>query len=100
MAKFHWCPLYTLDFELAGIYVRHSANTSTMNAGGNIDTPPDIGQDNASFLGGDIQEDKIIESGIKWEPLENYFIAGTWRAHDFPEGYQNEWRLSIGVSVW
>jgi hypothetical protein len=100
MAKFHWCPLYTLDFELAGIYVRHGANTSTVNAGGNIDTPPDIGQDNASFLGGDIQEDKIIESGIKWEPLENYFIAGTWRAHDFPEGYQNEWRLSIGVSVW
>jgi hypothetical protein len=100
LVKIRWKPLYSLSCGLAGSYLRHGANTNILNAGGDIDTPPDFGQNYAPFLEGELREDKILEVTVDWEPLENYFVSGTWCGHDFPGGYQNEWRISFGVNVW
>ena len=95
-----WSPLYTISGSLSASYIRHGENTSTINAGGDIDTSYNPGQINVQFLSGEKIESTIIETSIRWEPLENYFVAGSFRNHVWTGDKQNEWTLSFGVNVW
>ena len=102
---FRWNPLYSLTGSFSASFIRHGGNvttgdTVTFNAGGDIDTPYDLGQTEAAFLDGEKMNSTIFETSVRWEPLENYFLEGKFANHSWTGGEQNEWSVTFGVNVW
>lgn len=95
--RMDWKPLYEFEGGISGEYILHGENTDSINAGGNIDTPPDSGQFYAPFLGGNLIKEKVFQIYAKYQPLENYFILGRLRYKDYTGGNAWEWQLTTGV---
>jgi hypothetical protein len=95
-----WHPDYCWTAILSACFVRYGANSDSVNVGGDIDLPPEVGITTAPFLAGKRINISTLEAMIKWEPLEYYSVTGYWRWHHWSGGYQNEWHFTIGVNVW
>ena len=95
-----WRPLYTLSAEISAEFIRHGDNTAEINAGGDLDFPPEYDQRTAQFLAGERNDVTIYQLSAKWEPFEAYSIGGKIRRRDFRGGGQWEWQTTFGVNVW
>lgn len=98
---FRWKPLYALEAKLGYSLVRHGADTENEVVGGSIDTPPPVdGPLYIPFLSGERMEVSIWELSARWEPLENYSLAGSFRLHKWSGGDQKEWRIIFGLNCF
>ena len=59
----------------------------------------DPGQVTAPFLGGERMESTILETSVKWEPVENYFFEGSFSNNSWTGGEHNIWMATFGVNV-
>ena len=92
-----WSPLYELSGGVSAKFTRHGENNNDINAGGNIDTPPDNNQHTAKFLDGDIVYTDTYELYCRWEPWEYYILQGVVRWHKYTGGDQLEWQMTVGI---
>jgi len=95
-----WQPLYTVKTGVSAEIARHGENTAEINAGGNIDTPPDYEQKTAPFLAGHLIYTNLFQLLCRWEPWEDYSLTGRIKWRKFTSGEQLEWQLTWGVNVW
>jgi len=95
-----WQPYYTFTAGLSAEIARHGENTDAVNAGGDIDTPPDYQQMTAPFLAGHRIYTNLYQFICRWEPLEDYSLTGRLKWRKFTEGEQLEWQFTFGVNVW
>ena len=95
-----WRPIYPLAAGLSAEFIRHGDNNMNVNAGGDIDIPPDYGQSTTVFLSGARNDITVYEFSAYWEPWPNYSLNAKLRWRDFSGGEQLEWQMIFGVNVW
>ena len=95
-----WRPHYCWTAGFSASFTQHGENSEEINAGGDINIPPDQAQVNTQFLAGDKMEIFTSEVMMQWQPLEYYTLQGRWRWNEWTGGCQNEWRITFGVNVW
>jgi len=95
-----WRPVHTLSAGMSAEFIRHGENTAGINAGGDLNVPPESNQGTVKFLSGERNDVAVYQLSARWEPLETYTVGGKIRRRDFRGGEQWEWQTTFGVNVW